>query len=434
MVGAVFAVYIIYDLAPAADAEVDVDIRHGDALRVQKALEIEAVLDGVDVRYAEAVGDDAAGGGAAPGADGYALALGVADEVRDYEEVVHKAHLAYHVELIAELAPGVLAPGAVAALEARLAELFEVSGAVRLALGQLEARQVIAAELEVEAALGGDLGGVVRGGLLAGEERAHLLLALEVELLGVKAHALRVVHGLAGLDAHEDVLVIGVLAVYIVRVVGDGEGDAGLLVDADDAAGGGVLVGYAVALYLEVEVLAEGVPQLQRAALGLVIAAGDYLLRDVARKAAGEADQALRVLIEQRPVYARLDVEALYKAHGDEVAEVAVARLVLAEQNEVSVLGVHAVLAVRAPARGDIDLAADDGLDALLHAGLVKGHRAVHNAVVGYGKAVKAQLLCARHQLFYAAGPVEQAVFRMQMQMREGQGSIPLPYAPAELH
>ena len=35
-----------------------------------------------------------------PGADGYALALGVADEVRDYEEVVHKAHLAYHVELV----------------------------------------------------------------------------------------------------------------------------------------------------------------------------------------------------------------------------------------------------------------------------------------------------------------------------------------------
>ena len=76
MVGAIFFVYIINDLAPAADAEVDVYIRHGDALRVQEALEVEAVFDGVYVRYAQAVGDDAARGGAAPGADGYALALG----------------------------------------------------------------------------------------------------------------------------------------------------------------------------------------------------------------------------------------------------------------------------------------------------------------------------------------------------------------------
>src|SRR5699024_2382795 len=137
---------------------------------------------------------------------GYALALGVADEVRDYEEVVHKAHLAYHDELVGELAPRVLAVRAVAAQEACLAELFEVGGAVRLALGQLEAGQVVAPELEVEAALLGDEGGVVRGLLLAGEERAHLLLALEVELLRLEAHALGLVHGLAGLDAHEDVL------------------------------------------------------------------------------------------------------------------------------------------------------------------------------------------------------------------------------------
>ena len=175
---------------------------------------------------------------------------------------------------------------------------------------------------------------------------------------------------------------------------------------ADEPARGGVLVRDAVALKLKVEVLAKGLTQFQGLPLGLVVAAGDYLLRNVAGQAAGEADKALRVPVEQRPVDARLYVEALHKAHGDEVAEVAVARLVLAQEDEVGVLRVHAVLPVRAPARGDVDLAADDGLHALFHAGLVEGDGAVHDAVVGDGEAREAELPGAPGQGLHAAGAV----------------------------
>ena len=392
---------------------------HAHALGVQEALEVEAVLYGVDVGDVQAVADHAARRAAAAGADGDAAGLGVADEVRDDEEVVDKAHALYHVQLILHLRPGVLARGAVAALKALGAELFEVFKAVALALRQLEAGQVVVPELKVEAALGGDLRRVVRGVGAVGKERAHLVLALEVELLRLKAHALGVVHRLAGLDAHQHVLVIGVGLVYIVRVVRQRKGDARLVVDAQDAPGGRVLLGDAVALDLEVEVVAEDLAQLQRPLPGLFVLAVDYLARDVAGEAAGEADQTLGVLAQQRPVDARLDVEALGEAHGDEIAEVAVARLVLAQQDEVGVAVVDAVLAVGQRAGRDIDLAAGYGLDAGLAAGAVEVDRAVHDAVVGDGQRVEAQSLGALGEGVYPALAVEQAVFRMHMQVNK---------------
>src|SRR5699024_5559967 len=103
VVRAVLAVHVVYDLAPAAEAGGYADLRHGHALGVQETLEMEAVLDGVHVRYAEAVAHDAARGRASPWSHGYAPALCIADEVGDDEEVVHKAHLAYHVQLVGKL-------------------------------------------------------------------------------------------------------------------------------------------------------------------------------------------------------------------------------------------------------------------------------------------------------------------------------------------
>ena len=139
VVAAVLAVHVLYDLAAAAHAEVYVYIRHAHALGVQEALEVEAVFYGVDVGYIEAVAHDAARRAAAAGAYGDALALRVADEVGDYEEVVDKSHALYHVELVHELAVRVLPARAVALFKAGLAELLQVLEAVRLPLWELEA-------------------------------------------------------------------------------------------------------------------------------------------------------------------------------------------------------------------------------------------------------------------------------------------------------
>ena len=201
------------------------------------------------------------------------------------------------------------------------------------------------AELKIEVAAAGDVHGVVRSLRQLREEGAHLLFAFQVELLALKAHAAGLVHGPAHLYAHEHVLVVGVLFLYVVGVVGEGQGYARLPVEADEALGGLFLLPEPVVLYLQIKVLrAEEPAQLQGLGLGGVVVAVYYELGYGPGQAAGEADEALAVLMEQLPVYPGLYVKALGKGGGDQIAQVAVARLVLAQEYEVGVVVVQAVL------------------------------------------------------------------------------------------
>ena len=415
MIMPVDAVDVVDDLAAAVDAEVHVDIRHGHALRIQESLEKETVFYRVDLGYMQAVGHDAARGAPAAGADRDAAALGVADEVGDDEEIVHKAHLVYHAQLVVELLVYLRLAG-VALREALLAELFQIFIAVALALRELEARQVIVTEFKVVVAALGDADGVVGGFLPIGEELSHLLLALQIQLLRLEAHTVRIVDRLAHLDAHEHVLIIGVSLLDIVRVVRQRKRDSRLLMDLYKPLRGLPLFGDIVILYLKIKViLAEQIPQFHRLRLGgLVIAAND-LLRYLAREAAGETDKPLGMLMQQRPVDARLDIEALGEGHADKVAEIFVALLVFAQEDQVRIVVVYAVLLVGHVPRRDIDLTADYGLDALGLTGLIERDRAVHDAVVGYCKRRLPQLLRLADKLFDAAGSVQQGIFGMHM-------------------
>jgi hypothetical protein len=67
---AVFLADVVDDLAAAAHAEVDVEVRRRHALGVQEALEEQLEAERVEVGDAEQVGHDAAGARAAAGADG----------------------------------------------------------------------------------------------------------------------------------------------------------------------------------------------------------------------------------------------------------------------------------------------------------------------------------------------------------------------------
>ncbi len=83
--------------------EVDVDIRHGDALGIEEALEEQAVLDRIEVGDAEGVGHHRARGRASARSHADAIVLGVADEVGDDEEVAGEAHLRDDAELVGRL-------------------------------------------------------------------------------------------------------------------------------------------------------------------------------------------------------------------------------------------------------------------------------------------------------------------------------------------
>ncbi len=93
LIVAVRALDVLDDLAATVHAEVDVDIRHRDALGVEEALEEQLVLERIDVGDLHDVGDKRSGGRATAGAYRDSLLFGVTDKVPHNHEIAGKLHL-----------------------------------------------------------------------------------------------------------------------------------------------------------------------------------------------------------------------------------------------------------------------------------------------------------------------------------------------------
>ena len=98
-------------------------------------------------------------------------------------------------------------------------DLLDEPGLLALAGRDREGRHQVRPvdELDV-AALGDQQRVVARLGQL-GPHRAHLRGGLHVEVAGIEAEALRVVHGRARADAQQDVVGVGGVGVHVVQVV-----------------------------------------------------------------------------------------------------------------------------------------------------------------------------------------------------------------------
>ncbi len=306
-------VYIIYNLSPAAHAEVDIDIRHAHPLRIQEAFEVKVVFDRIDIGDAEAIGDQASRSAAPSWPDGDAPALGVSDKISHNEEIVHKAHIPDHIQFIVQLGADFrCGRRPEPPFKALRAKLFQISEAVRPALRQRKARQVVMTEGEIKAASFRNGRRIVRGFRIIREQPAHLRLAFQVKLLGLKPHTLRVVHGFSRLYAHEHVLIIGVLFVYIMCIVGDDHRNARLPMDAQQAQIGLLLSRDAMLLKLKIKILRpENIRQLQSLGLGALVIMGQDHLGNRSRYAARKTNQPPGMLPQQGPVNTGLNIKSL---------------------------------------------------------------------------------------------------------------------------
>ena len=308
--------------------------------------------------------------------------------------------------------------GAVPALQAIPAELFKELLIVHPIRGFV-VRNLGVAELEIKIALICDDLGVGASLRHHGEQVVHLIRRLDVEFVGLELHFVGVLHGLAGLDAKQDALHLGIVPAQIVSIVRSRHGDARFPRQLDELGqNDGVLFKAVVLQFNVVIALAEQVTVPQRRRLGALIVTCEDSLRDLACKARRQADQALMVLLQQLFVHTGLGVKAFGKGRRDHFDQVFVARFVFAQQDQV-IVAVDLVDLIETGAGGNVDFAPDDGLDARLFGCLIKLHAAVHHAVVGAGNGGLAALLHPIHQLIDAACAVQQAVFRMDMEVNK---------------
>ena len=166
-------------------------------------------------------------------------------------------------------------------------------------------------EIEVDVHSIGDL---LRQGhrlVVFGERFVHLLGRFDEELVALQLHTSFIRDDCSRVDAQQDVVRLGVVAVEVVRVVGGDQGDPGSAGDIDGSNQALLLNPQSGVLDLEVEVLAKDllVPadQLGR----LVVTPGEDVVREFTRGTARETDQALAVGFENFLVDPWLVIEAL---------------------------------------------------------------------------------------------------------------------------
>jgi hypothetical protein len=172
-----------------------------------------------------------------------------------------------------------------------------------------------------------------------------------------------------------------VAVMEIVAVVGGDERDAGFLGEADEVFVYALLDFKALVLNFEEEIaFAENVAEAISILAGQVEFFIHHRFGDRAAKAGGEGDEAFAVLGEKIEINAWLVIEAFEESGGDELDEIVVTLEIFAEKNEVVTAagaGFHFAAiavgggcgffaAVVAAAFGDVDFAADDGLDVAL--------------------------------------------------------------------
>ncbi len=210
----------------------------------------------------------------------------------------------------------------------------------------------------------------------------------------------------------------GVVFAQVMRVVGDYQRDSGFLREpVDQGHDDAVLIEVMILHFQEEVVLPEHVGVLVGEAAGFLVAIGEQGLVDVASEARRKRNQALGVTREQFLVDAGLVVEAFQAGRRDQLDEIAVALLVLAEQDQVVIaIGVRFD---RVALLGDVDLAADDRMNVLLLGLVVELHCAEQVAVIGHGDGRHLLLGDDVHELADFAGAVEQRVVGMAMKMNE---------------
>ena len=285
---------------------------------------------------------------------------------------------------------------------------------------------MVFAKRELHVTALGNADGVLERLVLIREQASHLVLGFEVKFLAAEAHTVRVVHGLAHLDAHEHILRAGVLFFKVMRVIRHHERQTCFARKAQNLRVHGALLGKPVILKLQKEIaLTENRGVFQGGGLCRLVIVVQDALRNTTRKARRQCDQPLVVRPQQLQIDTRTVIKALHIRLRDHVAEVMIARLVFAQEHQMIALAVECVDLVKARARRDIDLAADDGLDARRLCRLVKVDHAVHIAVVGDGDRRLSQLLHARDEVADAARAVEQAELGMNMEVDKSHGVLP---------
>ena len=227
---------IVDDFSPAVHAEVHVDIGEGHALGIQEPLEQERVDEWIEVRDAQRIGDETAGGGASARPDGNAARAGKLDDVPHDQEIAGESHRTDDRQLFAQaLFIDRRRDGARAFLSNGLQSFDRqvLDDRIRACTlpGALYCGRCVLLSASSRSQLIGDPTGIGDGLGKFRKRRRDFFGRFHIELVGIELHAGRIAHRLARLQAEHQLMRAGIFLLQVMTIVGAGERDAEFLMD-----------------------------------------------------------------------------------------------------------------------------------------------------------------------------------------------------------
>jgi hypothetical protein len=264
----------------------------------------------------------------------------------------------------------------------------------------------------------------------------HLFRGLEIKLVRLKLHAVRVAHGLAGLNTEQHFLSVRVVMVQIVAIVRGDQRNPGFLGQPHDFRIHALVDFQVLILNLQEEiVLTKDVAQAVGVLARQIVLLFNNRLGHRAAQASRQCDEAFAVLGQQVIVDSGFVVEAFEKTRRNQLDQIVITLQRFAQQHEVIAaasagrLRLAAILAVAAAiyflaalvpaAPRNVDFAPDDRFYVALACFVVEVRGGKQIAVVGDGH--RRHFLPRRlvKKLRGFASTVEQAVIGMNVKMNE---------------
>jgi hypothetical protein len=422
----------IFDhLAAPVLAEVHIDIRHRHALRIQKALEEQHILQRIDIRDLHRIGHQRPRCRSAPRPHRYPVIARVLDEVPHDQEISRVVHLLddahFEVQTGFVLVEGRAEHSAqFEAPDRRLQTLLQALATdfLKVAVDRVPRRNrkfrkriVHFVQLQVTAL--GKLHRAFHDLWRVREKLLHLRGRFHVELIGIEFEPLRIVDRRQRLYAQQDFMRVRVILAQIVAVVGGHQRNVQLFLQTEQVRLNLLLQLQALILNLEEEIPpAEDVLILRRRRARRLVLIRHQVLAQLAREAAGKPDQPLCMLRQIFLADARLSIEPVQRRLRRDANEIPIALLVLRQHQQMVVvvaLRIFAMVILLA----DVQLAPQDRMHVVLFRRLEEVHRPVNVAVIGDCDRLLSDARNALDELFHVACAVQQRVVRMQMQMGE---------------
>ena len=420
---AVFLANVFEHFTPPCFAKIHrVDVRHRDALGIQKAFEDQSVLQWIDVGNAHHVGHHRAGRRTAAWPNRNAAPLREMDEVPNNEDVADETGLLENLDLTLQtLLNLVIASSALAVtlVQTFLAKFSQITLA-RFPFRHRILRIFRTAEFQIEMAAFADFERVRDCFRKIAEQFAHFLRRFEIKLRHVM-HALLVLHHFAGADAKHHVVRLVIGSPQKMHVVRGDQADPQIFRELRQHTIASVLFLDSVIVQLDEEIFrAENVAILSRGLFRMVELVRLNRGIDFAGETTAQADQTRgvrcqKLLIDPRPVVKPVEMRG-----GNEFNQIAISGFVLRQQSEMIRRVAHRIRPIFVRSRRDVRFAANDRFDPGFGRLLIKLNRAEKIAVICHRDRGHLEFHRSFHQLLHPDRAIEERVFGMEVEMNEG--------------